>query len=83
MPAKNEALINRIKELSEARLGEAYRITEKQARYEQIDAIKVDVCATVLAENSEDESITEGKIIDIIHELKVAVRSRILARAAY
>lgn len=79
-PAKNEALINRIKELSEARLGEAYRITEKQARYEQIDAIKVDVCATVLAENSEDESITEGKIIDIIHELESrVVRSRILA----
>ncbi|AEC17449.1 polynucleotide phosphorylase/polyadenylase [Gallibacterium anatis UMN179] len=79
-PAKNEALINRIKELSEARLGEAYRITEKQARYEQIDVIKADVCATVLAENSEDESITEGKIIDIIHELESrVVRSRILA----
>ncbi|KGQ38138.1 polyribonucleotide nucleotidyltransferase [Gallibacterium genomosp. 1] len=79
-PAKNEALINRIKELSEARLGEAYRITEKQARYEQIDAIKADVCATVLAENSEDDSITEGKIIDIIHELESGVvRSRILA----
>ena len=79
-PAKNEALINRIKELSEARLGEAYRITEKKARYEQIDAIKADVCATVLAENSEDESITEGKIIDIIHELESrVVRSRILA----
>lgn len=79
-PAKNEALINRIKELSEARLGEAYRITEKQARYEQIDAIKADVCATVLAESSEDESITEGKIIDIIHELESrVVRSRILA----
>lgn len=79
-PAKNEALINRIKELSETRLGEAYRITEKQARYEQIDAIKADVCATVLAENSEDESITEGKIIDIIHELESrVVRSRILA----
>lgn len=79
-PAKNEALINRIKELSEARLGEAYRITEKQARYEQIDAIKADVCAAVLAENSEDESITEGKIIDIIHALESrVVRSRILA----
>ncbi|OBW95551.1 polynucleotide phosphorylase/polyadenylase [Gallibacterium salpingitidis] len=79
-PAKNEALINRIKELSEARLGEAYRITEKQARYEQIDAIKAEVCATILAENSEDETITEGKIIDIIHELESrVVRSRILA----
>ncbi|MDA3979450.1 polyribonucleotide nucleotidyltransferase [Gallibacterium sp. AGMB14963] len=79
-PAKNEILINRIKELSEARLGEAYRITEKQARYEQIDAIKADVCATILAENSEDETITEGKIIDIIHELESrVVRSRILA----
>lgn len=38
------------------------------------------MCATVLAENSEDDSITEGKIIDIIHELESGVvRSRILA----
>ena len=79
-PAKNEALINRIKELSEARLGEAYRITEKQARYEQIDAIKAEVAAIVLAENIEDETVTEGKIIDIMHELESrVVRSRILA----
>ncbi len=29
-PAKNEALINRIKELSEARLGEAYRMLKNR-----------------------------------------------------
>ncbi|TCK01462.1 polyribonucleotide nucleotidyltransferase [Volucribacter psittacicida] len=77
-PEPNTALINRVKELAEQRLGEAYRITEKQARYEQIDAIKNDVLQAVLTDN-EDESITEGKIADILSQLESAVvRGRIL-----
>ena len=42
-PEPNTDLINKVKAIAEARLGDAYRITEKQARYEQIDAIKADV----------------------------------------
>ncbi|AWX14531.1 polyribonucleotide nucleotidyltransferase [Mergibacter septicus] len=77
-PAKNEALINQIKELVESRLGDAYRITEKQARYAEVDAIKADTIATIL-KNNQDETITESKIIDIIHELESQiVRNRIL-----
>lgn len=77
-PEPNTALINRVKELAEQRLGEAYRITEKQARYEQIDAIKNDVLQAILTDN-EDESITEGKIADILSQLESAVvRGRIL-----
>ena len=49
---------NKVKAIAEARLGDAYRITEKQARYEQIDAIKADVIAQITAE---DEEISEGK----------------------
>lgn len=76
-PEPNTDLINKVKALSEARIGDAYRITEKQARYEQIDAIKAEVIATLTAE---DETVSEGKIIDIITALESQiVRSRIIA----
>ncbi|MCT8579121.1 polyribonucleotide nucleotidyltransferase [Glaesserella parasuis] len=76
-PEPNTDLINKVKALAEARIGDAYRITEKQARYEQIDAIKADVIATLTAE---DETVSEGKIIDIITALESQiVRSRIIA----
>ncbi|MGR3806267.1 polyribonucleotide nucleotidyltransferase [Pasteurella testudinis DSM 23072] len=78
-PAVNTALVNQVKALAESRLGEAYRITEKQARYAQVDAIKADVIAAVLASN-EDESVNENTIADILGALESdVVRSRILA----
>ncbi|MWP99479.1 polyribonucleotide nucleotidyltransferase [Glaesserella parasuis] len=76
-PEPNTDLINKVKALAEARLGDAYRITEKQARYEQIDAIKADVIAQLTAE---DETISSSKIVDIITALESQiVRSRIIA----
>ena len=76
-PEPNTDLINKVKALAEARLGDAYRITEKQARYEQIDAIKADVVAQIAAE---DEDVSEGKIVDIFTALESQiVRGRILA----
>ncbi|MCT8783469.1 polyribonucleotide nucleotidyltransferase [Glaesserella parasuis] len=76
-PEPNTDLINKVKALAEARLGDAYRITEKQARYEQIDAIKADVIAQLTAE---DETISSGKIVDIITALESQiVRNRIIA----
>ncbi|MDU8923558.1 polyribonucleotide nucleotidyltransferase [Pasteurellaceae bacterium LIM206] len=76
-PEPNTALINKVKALAESRIGDAYRITEKQVRYEQIDSIKADVIAQLTAE---DETVTEGSIIDIITSLESSiVRSRILA----
>ncbi|MBV7388020.1 polyribonucleotide nucleotidyltransferase [Pasteurellaceae bacterium TAE3-ERU1] len=78
-PAQNESLVARIKELAESRLGEAYRITEKQARYEAVDQIKADTVAAIM-DGNEDDTINENKITDIIHELESQiVRSRILA----
>ncbi|MEE6076609.1 polyribonucleotide nucleotidyltransferase [Avibacterium paragallinarum] len=75
-PAPDTALIEKVKALAESRLGDAYRITEKQARYEQIDAIKVDVVSQLTAE---DETLSEGKIVDILTALESEiVRSRIL-----
>ena len=76
-PEPNTDLINKVKALAEVRIGDAYRITEKQARYEQIDAIKADVIAQLTAE---DETISSGKIVDIITALESQiVRSRIIA----
>ena len=76
-PEPNTDLINKVKAIAEARLGDAYRITEKQARYEQIDAIKADVIAQITAE---DEEISEGKIVDIFTALESQiVRGRIIA----
>lgn len=75
-PAADTALIEKVKSLAESRLGDAYRITEKQARYEQIDAIKADVVSQLTAE---DETLSEGKIVDILTALESQiVRSRIL-----
>ncbi|CDF97671.1 polyribonucleotide nucleotidyltransferase [Avibacterium paragallinarum] len=75
-PATDTALIDKVKALAESRLGDAYRITEKQARYEQIDAIKADVVNQLTAE---DETLSEGKIVDILTALESQiVRSRIL-----
>ena len=79
-PEPNTALIEKVKALAETRLGEAYRITEKQARYEQIDAIKADVIAQITAECAEGEEVSEGKIIDIFTALESQiVRGRIIA----
>ena len=76
-PQPNTDLINKVKAIAEARLGDAYRITEKQARYEQIDAIKANVIAQITAE---DEEISEGKIVDIFTALESQiVRGRIIA----
>ncbi len=75
-PAVNVALLEQVKSLSEARLGDAYRITEKQERYTQIDAIKADVEAQLLAA---DETLDAGEIQDILGSIeKNVVRSRVL-----
>ncbi|MDR5618376.1 polyribonucleotide nucleotidyltransferase [Arsenophonus sp.] len=74
--AINEELHNRIAQLAEERLGDAYRITEKQERYTNVDAIKEDVANALLAEN---ESLDVAEINDILSGLeKKVVRSRVL-----
>lgn len=76
-PEPDTALIDQVKAIAESRLGDAYRITEKQVRYEQIDAIKADVIAQITAQN---EEVSEGKIIDIFTALESQiVRGRIIA----
>ncbi|MFB6421663.1 MAG: polyribonucleotide nucleotidyltransferase [Candidatus Malihini olakiniferum] len=72
----NVALLERVKALSEVPLSDAYRITEKQKRYAQIDAIKTSIEDQVLAD---DSSLNANEIQEILRSIeKNVVRSRIL-----
>ncbi|MER2471262.1 polyribonucleotide nucleotidyltransferase [Photorhabdus laumondii] len=72
----NQALHDRVAGLAEGRLGDAYRITEKQERYAQVDAIKEEVTAALL---EQDEALEEAEIHEILGSLeKKVVRSRVL-----
>src|SRR5690606_39675384 len=76
-PATNDALLNKIKELAEQGIGDAYRITEKAQRYEQIAALKAEVTEKLVAE---DETLDAKEIGDLFHSLEsTVVRSRIIA----
>lgn len=76
-PEKNVALADKVKELAEVKMGEAYRITEKAARYDAVSEIKKSVIETLTAEN---EELDEMEIGDELGKLeKRVVRSRILA----
>lgn len=77
-PAKNEALIARIKELAAADMEEAFRITSKQARTERVNEIRKKTIAAVTEAAEVPPSGNELK--DIFHDLEAGiVRSRILA----
>ncbi|MDX7990215.1 polyribonucleotide nucleotidyltransferase [Xenorhabdus sp. Reich] len=76
----NQSLNDRVAELAESRLGDAYRITEKQERYAQVNTIKEDVSAVILAESAEKGvELEEGEILDVLSVLeKNVVRGRVL-----
>lgn len=72
----NAGLHARVAELAESRLGDAYRITEKQERYAEVAAIKADV---VEALTEQDARLDAGEIKDILGSLeKSVVRRRVL-----
>ena len=76
-PAKNDELLGKIKALAEQGIGDAYLITEKAKRYEQIAALKAEVTEKLLAE---DDTLDSKEIGDLFHSLESnVVRSRIIA----
>ncbi len=78
-PVENTTLKAKIAELAEARLTEAYQITEKMARYDQVAAIRNDVVEALTAQ---DEEIDTNEVKDIFHSLeKTVVRGRIISGA--
>ncbi|BBU80614.1 hypothetical protein EIMP300_20140 [Escherichia coli] len=77
----NEALNARVAALAEARLSDAYRITDKQERYAQVDVIKSETIATLLAE---DETLDENELGKVHAARKFCTLSRkMLFVAAY
>ncbi|AWH89255.1 polyribonucleotide nucleotidyltransferase [Limnobaculum parvum] len=75
-PETNQALYAQVEALASARLGDAYRITDKQERYAQIDVIKADVVAALLAQ---DAGLNQSEIGDMLSSIeKNVVRSRVL-----
>lgn len=76
-PVVNTELKARVAELAETRLSDAYQITEKMARYEQVGAIKNDTVEALIAQ---DENLDEREIRGMLGSLeKNVVRSRIIA----
>ncbi|SUC78709.1 Polyribonucleotide nucleotidyltransferase [Providencia stuartii] len=63
----NQALRDKVAALAESRMGDAYRITEKQERYEQVDLIKEEVTAAIVAE---DENVDVAEVADILANLE-------------
>lgn len=74
--ANNQALTNKVAALCQQSISDAYRITEKQQRYDQIAQIKASVVSQL---QQEDTELTENEILDQIGALeKAVVRSRVL-----
>lgn len=72
----NADLQARVAALAETRLGDAYRITDKQQRYAEVDVIKSDVLDALRAQ---DENLVEGDVKELLASLeKTVVRSRVL-----
>ncbi|MCG3730025.1 polyribonucleotide nucleotidyltransferase [Vibrio cincinnatiensis] len=76
-PEENTALKEKIALLAEARFTEAYQITEKMARYEQVGQIKSDVIDTLLAEDDTLDVMDIKKMLSSLE--KKVVRGRIIA----
>lgn len=76
-PQENTALKEKIAQLAEARLIEAYQIIEKMARYEKVGAIKADVIAAILAEDDSQDVMEIKKLLGALE--KQVVRGRIIA----
>nr|WP_283392108.1 polyribonucleotide nucleotidyltransferase [Photobacterium phosphoreum] len=76
-PVENTALKTKIAELAEAKLVEAYQITEKMARYDRIHEIATELNDVLLAE---DSAANTKEIHTLFHDLeKTVVRGRIIA----
>ncbi len=76
-PAVNTELKEKLKARFEAEVSQAYTITEKQARYAALDAIKATVFAEFAAEGSENDA---DEVANLFEDLKYrTVRDNILS----
>ncbi|MEY2632519.1 MAG: polynucleotide phosphorylase/polyadenylase [Pseudomonadota bacterium] len=76
-PAKDEALIARLKDLIQAKLEDAYSITSKQTRSQRVKEIKAEAIAALCQGEGAPDENTIG---NLVFELEAAiVRGRILS----
>jgi polyribonucleotide nucleotidyltransferase len=76
-PARDEALWNRVSELAESKLQEAYRLTQKQVRSQRINELRNEVIAAVTADAATAPDVNTVK--NYFFDLEAGiVRSRIL-----
>ncbi|WP_278405376.1 polyribonucleotide nucleotidyltransferase [Pseudoalteromonas ruthenica] len=79
-PAKDESLAEKVAAIAEAKIGEAYHITDKVARKDALSAAKAEVVEKLSAELGEDESLDEQEVSGVFGSLeKKIVRGRIIA----
>ncbi|MDA8224489.1 MAG: polyribonucleotide nucleotidyltransferase [Betaproteobacteria bacterium] len=77
-PQPNQALTDRVAELAESGLREAYGLRQKQARSQQIDAVRRQVVDALVT--AEMGTLEVNEINDIFHNLEARiVRNRILS----
>ncbi|MFN4341530.1 MAG: polyribonucleotide nucleotidyltransferase [Azonexus sp.] len=77
-PAKDEALVARLKELVGARLEEAYSITSKQARSQRVKELSAEAVATLCT--GEEGAPDANTVGNLFFEMEAAiVRGRILS----
>ena len=76
-PAENTAMINKVKELAETRIGEAYMIADKLERQNKLSEVRSEVVAALSTDETTDDEKQEIKNVIKSVEKKV-VRGRIL-----
>jgi polyribonucleotide nucleotidyltransferase len=71
------ALVERVSQLADSALQDAYRVTQKQVRMTQIDAIRDRVCSELIT--GDMDTTQQNAVKDLFHEREAkVVRSRIL-----
>ena len=81
-PAKNQLLINSVKELASSKIADAYQIQDKQSRYSRLETIRADVVKTLISGQAEPQW-TESQIKDTVVNVESdVVRGNILAGKA-
>jgi polyribonucleotide nucleotidyltransferase len=64
-----------VQKIAEAELGEAYKITAKQDRYDAVDAVKAKVFAALVPDDGEQEFAKE-QVAEVFHNLQAKVVRR-------
>ena len=68
------ALVERVSQLADSALQDAYRITQKQVRMTQVDAIRERVCSELIT--ADMDTTQQNAVKDLFHEREAKARVR-------